>query len=290
MSEYMLKSEEDIEDKIEKLKLKGKTHKKGPIPNRRTIRICTYCRAAFIVSEYDVSRGCGIYCSTYCLTQSNKIKKPSKKLLLIDYESGLSTNDIAEKYKISKGTVYNLFKKHKIEGRSNCEALKRFFKTEKGYKSILKQLETKQKKYNTLCFGGNSKLKSGYKKDLDVSVRSGWEANVLRYLNHQGIKWEYEPKTFFFDGERRGARAYMPDIWLPNKKIWIEVKGWLRSGDRGKIKKFKKFYPEEFEKLQFIVKKEGCKEDIYFKSLGLKPFVYYDDLNKKYSSKILLWE
>ena len=95
--------------------------------------------------------------------------------------------------------------------------------------------------------------KGGYRKDLKQFFRSKWEANIARYYNFVGIKWIYEPQEFEFYKIKRGSRFYKPDFYLPEQDRFIEVKGWFRPADKTKIRRFKKYYPEEFTKLDFIV-------------------------------------
>jgi Protein of unknown function (DUF1064) len=99
-----------------------------------------------------------------------------------------------------------------------------------------------------------SRAKRGKRIDLDnIFFRSAWEANYARYLNwliSQGeIKaWEFEPKTFIFDGVTRGVISYLPDFKVINNDgshEWHEVKGWMTSKDRTKLNRMAKFYPHE---------------------------------------------
>jgi hypothetical protein len=66
------------------------------------------------------------------------------------------------------------------------------------------------------------------------------------------IKWEFEPKTFYFEDIKRGCVSYTPDFYLPEEDKWVEVKGWMDSKSKTKIKRFKKYFPEEFEKLEIV--------------------------------------
>jgi hypothetical protein len=50
--------------------------------------------------------------------------------------------------------------------------------------------------------------------------RSRLEARWAVFFNFMGIPWLYEPEGFFVDG-----RPYLPDFYLPECGIWIEVKG-----------------------------------------------------------------
>lgn len=98
-----------------------------------------------------------------------------------------------------------------------------------------------------------SRTKSGKRQDLNNTYfRSSWEANIARYFNFVGIKWEYEPKTFIFDTIKRGSVSYTPDFYLPEEDRWVEVKGWMDQKSITKLKRFQKYYPEEFSKLEII--------------------------------------
>ena len=101
---------------------------------------------------------------------------------------------------------------------------------------------------------GYSRGSQGKRSDLDgLFFRSSWEANYARYLNFlksKGLifKWEFEPDTFWFESIKRGVRSYMPDfkIWdLENSApYYIEVKGWMDSKSKTKLKRMAKYYPD----------------------------------------------
>lgn len=95
--------------------------------------------------------------------------------------------------------------------------------------------------------------KGGFREDLGIYTRSKMEANILRYYKFIKVKYIYEPREFEFFKIKRGSRFYKPDFYLPEQDKFIEIKGWLHSGDRTKLRRFKKYYPEEFAKLEFIV-------------------------------------
>lgn len=98
-----------------------------------------------------------------------------------------------------------------------------------------------------------SRARGGKRKDLNNTYfRSAWEANVARYYNYIGVKWEFEPKTFVFENIKRGSVSYTPDFYLPDEDKWIEVKGWMDSKSKTKLKRFKRYYPKEYEKLELI--------------------------------------
>ena len=83
--------------------------------------------------------------------------------------------------------------------------------------------------------------------------RSKWEANYARYLqkmkeNGDIHDWEHEPKTFWFEKIKRGVRSYLPDFRVDRTRAthyYVEVKGYYDQRSRTKIKRLRKYYPEE---------------------------------------------
>jgi len=140
--------------------------------------------------------------------------------------------------------------------------------------------------------------KGGFRKDLGIYVRSSWEANICRYYNLVGIKWTYEPREFEFFKIKRGSRFYKPDIYLPEQDKFVEIKGFFTASDKTKLRRFKKYYPEEFIKLKFIIpdkysKSEANGEMIKFllDDLGIDfiEIMSYKEI-EKYSKLIPGWE
>jgi len=100
-----------------------------------------------------------------------------------------------------------------------------------------------------------TKYRAGWRQigEKRAYYRSKWEANYARYLEilrKQNIiqSWEHEPKTFWFESIKRGTRSYLPDfkiINLDGTHYWVEVKGFMDAKSKTKIKRFRKYYPEE---------------------------------------------
>lgn len=92
--------------------------------------------------------------------------------------------------------------------------------------------------------------------------RSKMEANYARYLQFlkekgEILDWEHEPKTFWFYEIKRGIRSYLPDFRIltaQGEHFWVEVKGFMDSRSKTKLKRFKKYYPHE--SLTVVQKKE----------------------------------
>ena len=85
-----------------------------------------------------------------------------------------------------------------------------------------------------------------------IFFRSRWEfryALYLQLLKDRGeIKdWQHEPKTFWFEGIKRGTNNYKPDFLVTHKndsEEWIEVKGYMDSKSATKIKRMAKYFPQ----------------------------------------------
>lgn len=81
--------------------------------------------------------------------------------------------------------------------------------------------------------------------------RSKWEANYAHYLqwlkeNKQIADWKHEPKTFWFEGVKRGCVSYLPDFCvteLSGAESYHEVKGWMDARSKTKIKRMAKYHP-----------------------------------------------
>lgn len=98
-----------------------------------------------------------------------------------------------------------------------------------------------------------SRSKNGWYKinNRKYYFRSGWEVNYARYLEwlkqeKQIKRWQYEPKTFWFENIKRGVRSYTPDFRIENNDGSIEyheVKGYMDAKSKTKIKRMAKYYP-----------------------------------------------
>lgn len=82
--------------------------------------------------------------------------------------------------------------------------------------------------------------------------RSRWEyryALYLEFMKKHGhiLEWEHEPKTFWFEGIKRGTNNYKPDfrvVFPSGNEEWIEVKGYMDSKSATKIKRMAKYHPD----------------------------------------------
>lgn len=54
-----------------------------------------------------------------------------------------------------------------------------------------------------------------------IEFRSRLEADWAATLDSLGMTWIYEPEGY----RLQGGSGYSPDFWLPDVRVWIEVKG-----------------------------------------------------------------
>jgi hypothetical protein len=78
-----------------------------------------------------------------------------------------------------------------------------------------------------------SKKKSGFRSNLEVQIA----AQLARYE----VQYEYEKHKLEY---QRNPSNYIPDFYLPEQDIFIEVKGRLQTSDRVKHQLLKEQHPD----------------------------------------------
>ena len=126
----------------------------------------------------------------------------------------------------------------------------------------------------------NVSWKGGWREigGIPKYYRSRWEANYARYLEWLKVigeiaDWEHEPKTFWFEGIKRGVMSFLIDFRITENNgdiIYHEVKGWMDDRSKTKIKRMAKYHPD----VKLIVIDAKC----------------YKCLAKKMGSSIIGWE
>ena len=165
--------------------------------------------------------------------------------------------------------------------RSKSKRLKKL----KTYKSVVDVSAT-----TPVLRRGNafSNTRSGFRLDINLSVRSGWEANTIRVLHSLNIPYEFEPQIFHYP-IKRGNRAYTPDILLLNSGEWIEVKGYLDKNSKIKLRRFKRYYPVEFARLTMIISRSSKVNIAFCEELGVS-YLFYEEISRVFKPKIPNWE
>lgn len=70
--------------------------------------------------------------------------------------------------------------------------------------------------------------------------RSTWELAFAKACDMAGVKWRYEPRTFHLK-----RTTYTPDFYLPQYKLYVEIKGYMLNNFWRKIIQFHKRYPKK---------------------------------------------
>ena len=148
-------------------------------------------------------------------------------------------------------------KRHTAEVKAViAEKSKRFADTESAEeraKRVFKANQTKARNGTLHPSRQGATWKAGWRDIGGVRkyYRSKWEANYAHYLEWlKGLgeiqEWKHEPKTFWFEGIKRGANSYLPDFWvLENNgaESYHEVKGWMDERSKTKIRRMAKYHP-----------------------------------------------
>jgi len=118
------------------------------------------------------------------------------------------------------------------------------FKSEPWNKGLTKETDSRVALQAASLVGhapypGSGRGKGGTRPDLGFYVRSTWEADVARVLCFLGVAFEYEPRSFDLGGE-----TYLPDFYLPELDVWVEVSGWVSPDKCRKLASMERLYPE----------------------------------------------
>lgn len=119
---------------------------------------------------------------------------------------------------------------------------------------------------------GSNKWRGKFKKQTDgkeVFLDSSYEARFTDILDKFYIHWEknYDKFQYIFEGE---FKNYIPDFYLKNLDLWIEVKGWEREADKFKWA----YFPY---KIKIIKKDLLLKMEILDKEAFVAELVYAQD-------------
>ena len=70
-----------------------------------------------------------------------------------------------------------------------------------------------------------------------VSMDSTWEVACAKRLDELGVRWIRNPSLKLkYTTRGRRARNYIPDFYLPDHDVYIEVKGYWTEAARHKMK------------------------------------------------------
>jgi len=57
-----------------------------------------------------------------------------------------------------------------------------------------------------------------------------------------------------------------------------------------KIRRFKRYYESEFDKLTFIISKYSSEGKDFALDVGIESVIFYEDIRSSYSHKLSIWE
>ena len=107
---------------------------------------------------------------------------------------------------------------------------------------------------------------NGYK------FRSRLEARWAVFFDAAGIRYEYEPEGF----KTKNGLCYLPDFYLPDENIYVEVK----APREGTWKDFSKIFKFVGDKIPCILILSNIPSDEYM--MWAFPVVYYHPVDQKY--------
>lgn len=90
-------------------------------------------------------------------------------------------------------------------------------------------------------------------KHKEMFFRSSYEKLISDFLDILGVGWMYEPYQFDV-----GTTIYVPDFYLPDKDIFLEVKGYWLNASRRKMS----FFIQDYPKVNLILIPWNMKNDI----------------------------
>jgi len=92
---------------------------------------------------------------------------------------------------------------------------------------------------------GSGRGKGGWRDDIQMYVRSTWEADVARIFNLLGIQFEYEPRVFEFRSPSGDVfDTFRPDFFLPRFNLWVEISSWLSPSKKLRLSLLSQQYPD----------------------------------------------
>ena len=184
------------------------------------------------------------------LTYIDFLSEKTQEHILNLYENNFSVRSILE--------ILNL--------DCSFSSLRRYLKNKKKIRSERSELmkssyaNGKREGHEKYSFG-----KIGYRNDLGLFVRSSWEANFVRILRYCGIEFIYEWKRFkIFDSDGKLIATYLPDFYIPDINLIIEVKGYISEKSMFRVNLFRNLYPE-FRVLILDGEKYNRQKDIFSK-------------------------
>jgi predicted nucleic acid-binding Zn ribbon protein len=210
--------------------LNRKGNKNSNYKNRLKKINCPVCNKEFIGYEY-LNKSCSKECGNILKSKNNKrhwlgkTKENTPQLMKISLSKlGIKRTE-KHKKNISNGTKIGMKKNWEKFIFTNKNRNKDFFKNPQW---IIKNQQSRA-----------NNIKKGKWRYKGINFRSSWETKFAQLLDNNNIKWNYEKKLFIFNNEGIVIR-YLPDFYLSEYDLWIEIKGWKSIKSMLKYNIFKK--------------------------------------------------
>ena len=219
------------------------------------IRKCNICNKIDHINKYaklvDLCYSCNLKQNVDCSgSNNNNWKGGITNNRYCKCGNKMNNHDAKLCRKCYVKTLKGLGNPNYIDGRNSA---KRYCKNKCGNTvskigNICQSCYTKYRTGNILFMGKNNPAygKSyGTKRIIykGIKFRSSWEVKYVKYLDKNGIKWEYEPKVFKIENLNT---HYTPDFYLPDLDKYVEIKGHWYPGNKEKFLEFKRCYPHIF--------------------------------------------
>ena len=76
-----------------------------------------------------------------------------------------------------------------------------------------------------------------------MTFRSSWEVELAELMTDLGIEFKYEPFRYYYRAEQC---SYLPDFYLPQFNVYIEVKGYMDKLSAKRCRLFRKYQLVDF--------------------------------------------
>lgn len=155
-----------------------------------------------------------------CVFQSIEIQNNIKKTNLSKYGVEYVFQADSVKEKIAKTNI----KRHGVKYYVQSDEMKRKSKKtnlEKyGVENVLQNREILLKNIKSRTA---SKILYHWKSNIELVCTASYEVKTVQYLNKNKINFTWQPRTFTMpDG-----RTYLPDCYLEDTNMWLEIKGYF---------------------------------------------------------------
>ena len=207
----------------------------------KKIGICHQCKKEFQMtsaqkSNLNTKKQDKVFCSRNCFNSyGSEVIKPrtkrklwltKKELYELYHNQNLSITQIAKTHQVNHVTIWENLKRLEIPIKPRGWGIKgsnnpKFGKGEQiegsrnpfwGKKHSLESIQK--------IIKNRTEIVGTFVPEVQHYVRSTWEEQVAKWLKSKHFTYHYEPRVF-----NTSAGYYRPDFYLPDKNLYIEVKG-----------------------------------------------------------------